>query len=77
MGKRDFITTVKSFYVGMWLVALFILYPMYLFGQTENPQKLNKAEVVGGLVTVDVEDAEIADVLKEIKNITRFKKTIG
>jgi hypothetical protein len=75
MERGDFIK-IKGFYAGMWLVALFVFYPMHLFGQAENPQKPNKVEVVGGFVNVDVEDAEISDVLKEIEKESNVKITV-
>jgi len=75
MDKRAFIKA-KGFYAGICLVALFVLYPMHLFGQAGTPEKPNKIEVKASRVSVDVQDAEIADVLKEIGKGSGVKMTI-
>lgn len=76
MEKKAFIRT-KGFYFAICLIALSTLYPMHLFGQSDNPQKPNKVEINEGLVSVDVQDAEISDVLNEIGRVTGVPITIG
>ncbi|MCL5022135.1 MAG: hypothetical protein M1497_01995 [Nitrospirae bacterium] len=75
--KKEPLIRARGFHVVIGLILLFVLYPVHLFGQTENPQKPNKVEVVGGLVTVDVEDVEISDVLKRIEKGSGVKTIIG
>ncbi|MFZ3136592.1 MAG: hypothetical protein WA126_04270 [Thermodesulfovibrionales bacterium] len=70
------ITKAKGFYAGILLVSLFILCPMPLSAQGETQQYPNKVEVKDNLVNVDVQDAEISDVLKEIEKGSNVKITV-
>lgn len=77
MEKRGLLKT-KGFYVVTFLFILFILHPLNLLGQqAEKPVKPPKVEVKDSLITVDVEDAEISDVLKAIEKGTGIKITIA
>lgn len=76
MEKRDFVKTRVVYVCGI-LFIFCILHPINLFGQEAPSQKSNKVEVRGNLVSIDVEDADVADVLKEIEKRSGVKITIG
>ncbi|MDA8242433.1 MAG: hypothetical protein M0Z67_18940 [Nitrospiraceae bacterium] len=76
MRNKGFLKT-KGFYVVIFLLILFILYPLDLFGQEENPEKALKVEIKDNLVSVNVEDADLSEVLNEIGKRIGVKVTVG
>lgn len=76
MGNNKLLKT-KAFYFITFLLVLFILYPLNLFGQVETPGTTFKVEVTDNLATVNVQDADLSEVLKEIEKATGVKITIG
>lgn len=76
MGKRDLITA-KGFYFVTFLFILFMLHPLSMFGQEVNPPKPNKVEVRDNFINVDVRDADVSDVLREIEKGTGIKIKIA
>ena len=65
---------LKGFYwVGLLITALVLYHPITLFGQG-NPFKV---EVKNGLVTVDVRDADVGEVLREIERGTGVRITVS
>ncbi len=76
MGNKEFLKT-KSFYLVTFLLVLFILHPMNILGKEENPENTYTIEIKDNLITVDVEDADLSEVLKEIEKGTGVKITIG
>ncbi|MDA8241410.1 MAG: hypothetical protein M0Z67_13700 [Nitrospiraceae bacterium] len=64
------------FYLVALVAALVITFPSNLLAE-DSPQKPNKVEAKDDRVDVDVEDAEIPDVLKEIEKGSGIKITIG
>ncbi len=69
--------TINRIYVIALFLTLLLMIPLNLYGQGGNPDKPNKVEVKDGKVSVDVQDAEIPDILKEIEKGTGVKMTIG
>jgi hypothetical protein len=73
MMNRNRGLKAKHFY-WVWLLIIGIfLYPLTLLGQG-NPSKV---EVKNGLVTVDVKDVDVGEVLREIERGTGIKITIS
>ncbi|MDH5768013.1 MAG: hypothetical protein OEZ31_03535, partial [Nitrospirota bacterium] len=76
MVKRNFLTPYGVYLITVVLV-LFIMYPLQLFGQGGNPEHINKIEIKDNLISVDLQDADLPDVLKEIEKGTGIKITIA
>ncbi|MDA8241488.1 MAG: hypothetical protein M0Z67_14120, partial [Nitrospiraceae bacterium] len=64
------------FYLVALVAALVITFPSNLLAE-DSPQKPNKVEAKDDRVNVDVEDADISDVLSKIEKETGVKTTIG
>jgi hypothetical protein len=77
MAKRDFLQA-KGFYLVTFLLILFSMQPLNLFGQEEKPEKAsNIIEIKDNLISLDVKDTDLSEVLKEIEKRTGIKITIG
>lgn len=73
MAKKDFLKA-KDFCVLILLSMFFILYPLYLFGEDV---KNSQIEVKDNLISLDVKDADLSWVLKELEQKTGVKISIG
>ncbi len=76
MGHKEFSQT-KGFYLVALMVVVFILHPLNLFAEDKKLEKTFKVEVKDKLISVDVQDAELSEVLKEIENATGILISIG
>ncbi len=76
MGNKEFLQT-KGFYLVALMLVVLILHPLNLFGEDKQPEKIFRVEIKEKLISVDVQDAEISEVLKEIEKATGVKITIG
>jgi len=76
MGNKEFLKT-KGFYLVTFLFVLLILQPLDSLGQGEQPEKTFKVEIKDNLISVDVQDADISEVLKEIERGTGVWISIG
>jgi len=56
----------KSYFVISFIafVLIFILHPLNLFGQAENPQKPNRVEITDNRISAELKDADLPEVLK-------------
>jgi len=76
MGHKEFSQT-KGFYLVALMLVVFILHPLNLFAEDKQLEKTFKVEVKDKLISVDVQDAELSEVLKEIANATGILISIG
>ncbi|MCL5022131.1 MAG: hypothetical protein M1497_01975 [Nitrospirae bacterium] len=68
---------INGIYVIALLLTLSVMLPLNLFGQESNAERPNRVEIRDSRVSVDVQDAEIADVLKEIERGSGVKITVA
>jgi len=76
MGHKEFSQT-KGFYLVALMLVVFILHPLNLFAEDKQLEKTFKVEIKDKLSSVDVQDAELSEVLKKIENRTGTLISIG
>jgi hypothetical protein len=76
MGHKEFSQT-KGFYLVALMLVVFILHPLNLFAEDKQLEKTFKVEVKDTLISVDVQDAELSEVLKEIERGTGVWISVG
>ncbi len=63
-------------YLVLLLLPIFILHPLNLFGQETKQEMASKVEIKGNLVSAELKDADLSEVLKEIEKGTGVKISI-
>ena len=76
MRKRDFLKR-NGFYIITILLALLVLHPQDLFGQKIKPARPGGIEIKDNLMSANLQDDDLSEVLKEIEKGTGIKVTIA
>jgi hypothetical protein len=75
--QRKGVLKTKRFCRVSFLLILFITCPLNLFGQEDSQENILRVEAKDNLISMDVKNAELADVLKEIEKSTGIKMTVS
>ncbi|MFZ3136161.1 MAG: hypothetical protein WA126_02080 [Thermodesulfovibrionales bacterium] len=75
--QRKGVLKTKGFCLVSFLLIVFIIHPLNLFGQEDSQEKVFKVEVKDNLIAVNVKEAELSDVLQEIGKKANVKLTIS
>jgi hypothetical protein len=76
MGHKEFSQTMGLYLTALMLV-ISILHPLNLFAEDKQLEKTFKVEIKDRLVSAELKDADLSEVLKEIENGTDTLISIG